>query len=97
MTTIVLEEPGHNDRDFLAQWKQIKDAQSLNNKALYNVFSTTATPDSGPHTATKTAEMSRHPPLYSVHLPQSAYNSDGIPQISVQDNYERPPSNVPII
>ena len=30
----LLEEPGHNDRDFLAQWKQIKDAQSLNDKSL---------------------------------------------------------------
>ena len=25
----MLEEPGHNDRDFVAQWKQIKGAQSL--------------------------------------------------------------------
>ena len=30
----VLEEPGHNDRDFLAQWKQIKDAQLLTGNLL---------------------------------------------------------------
>ena len=30
----VLEETGHNDRDFLAQWKQIKDAQSLTRNPL---------------------------------------------------------------
>ena len=39
----------------------------------------------------KLQKMSRHPPLYNVHFPQSAYTSDGIPQISVRDNYEKTP------